>query len=80
LKEIAKLLDLSQNLVYDAFNKIRFKQTSSSLPQSEGQVGVTSTDLVIAYCLFDEKNSILIKEKILFIENISKDLKEILEK
>jgi hypothetical protein len=30
LKEIAKLLDLSEKLVYDSFNKIKFKQISSS--------------------------------------------------
>ncbi|MDR1988099.1 MAG: hypothetical protein LBQ24_05135 [Candidatus Peribacteria bacterium] len=28
LKEIAKLLNLSENLVYDSFNKIKFKQIS----------------------------------------------------
>jgi hypothetical protein len=91
LKEISRFLEIKESLVYDAFNKIRFKSikttSNSSLLKGEidqnsfffkegqnqnspfnkrGQRGVSSTDLVISYCLFDEKNINFIKEKILF--------------
>jgi hypothetical protein len=73
-------LDIKESLVYDSFNKIRFKniKTSLNLPLSSGEIdqnsslikggqrGVSSTDLVISYCLFDEKNIDFVKEKILF--------------
>lgn len=81
LKEIAKLLNLSENLVYDSFNKIKFKQISKWAWEFQEQwITISYSDLVIAYCIFNEKNINLVKEKILFPELIWKNLKEILEK
>jgi hypothetical protein len=71
LKEISRLLEIKESLVYDAFNKIRFKSTKKEITSqqdkiSERQKAISSTDLVISYCLFDEKNINFVKEKILF--------------
>lgn len=79
LKEISKLLDINQNIVYDMFNRIKFtvntnKESKTEIPK------ITSDDLVIWYCILDEKNIDFFNKHILFKNWLSIDLKEILEK
>ncbi|MDR3150961.1 MAG: hypothetical protein LBU14_05250 [Candidatus Peribacteria bacterium] len=76
LKEISRLLNIKESIIYDSFNKIRFKnarisQNNENLTLNNWKVnGFFSSDLVIAYCLFDDKNINFIKEKILFPNSI----------
>ncbi len=78
LKEISNLLNINQNIIYDTFNKIKFKSVNK---KSDGnkKINLTPTQLSIWYCLLEEKNIKIFKEKILFPEAIDKDLKWILE-
>lgn len=78
LKEIANLLNINQNIVYDSFNKIRFKSVSKKEVWDNKKV-LTPSQLAIWYCLLDEKNIDIFKQKILFPESIDKDLKWVLE-
>ena len=77
LKEISKLLDINQNIIYDSFNKIKtsnFKQKDDiKIPK------ITSEQLVIWYCLLDEKNIDFFNKNILFKDWLWSDLKNILE-
>jgi hypothetical protein len=61
---------LSEKLVYDSFNKIKFKFQAKNEVNELKKESISSSDLVIAYCLFDEKNINIVKEKILWPENI----------
>jgi hypothetical protein len=75
LKEISRLLEIKESLVYDAFNKVRFKSIKKEITSQqdkifERQKAISSTDLVISYCLFNEKNINFVKEKILFPNSI----------
>ena len=77
LKEIWKVLDINQNIIYDTFNKIRYTINTSK----EAKVEVnktTSEELVIWYCLSNEKNIDYFNKHILFKDWLWNDLKNIL--
>lgn len=82
LKEVSKLLDIHQNIVYDSFNKIRFSRTkeNSQTPWDTNTKEITYEDLVLAYCLFDEKNIEFFKESIVFSQGMSKSMWAVFEK
>ena len=78
LKEISKLLDINQNIVYDLFNRIKF--TTNTTKDNKIEVSkMTNDDLVIWYCLLDEKNILFFNKHILFKNWLSTDLKKLLE-
>jgi len=79
LKEIANLLNINSNIVYDSFNKIRFTNHESKNKQTEIKQNITSSDLAIWYCINNDKNIELIKKFLIFEEWISNDLKWFLE-
>ena len=79
LKELSKLLEIKESIVYDRFNKIRFKQQKSEEENLKIKNNVSSSEMIMAYCLLDQKNIDFFKEKIIFSEYLPKDLKEIFE-
>ena len=78
LKEVSKHLDISQNIVYDMFNRIKFTTNTSKDNKIEISK-MTNDDLVIWYCILDEKNIIFFNKHILFKNGLSVDLKKLLE-
>ena len=52
--ELSKLT--KENIIYDRFNKIRFKYQKSEEQNLEIKNALTSEDLILAYLLLDEKN------------------------
>lgn len=79
LKEVAKLLNINQNIIYDTFNKIRFRHQTSKMQIEEKKKFYTAEEYVIWYCMLDNEYSNIIKEKILFPDSIWKDLKNLIE-
>ncbi len=79
LKEVAKLLNINQNIIYDTFNKIRFRHQASKMQIEEKKKLYTAEEYVIWYCIIDKEYSKIIKEKLLFPDSIWKDLKNLLE-
>lgn len=79
LKEISKLLDINQNIVYDSYNKIKFTYSKNQENNIEKEK-ITSEDFVIWYCLLNEKNIDFFNKNILFKNWLWEDLKNILEK
>lgn len=80
LKEISNLLNINSNIVYDAFNKIRFTNHESKNKNLEMKQTLTSSELAIWYCIMDEKNIEYIKKNLIFNEWLSKDLEWFFEK
>lgn len=79
LKEVANLLNINQNIIYDSFNKIRFKAHDSQNKSPIIKQNITSEEIVIWYCILNEKNINFFKKNILFPESIWKDLNWIME-
>lgn len=79
LKEISTLLNINSNIVYDAFNKIRFTNHDSKNKNLEMKQTLSSSEVAIWYCIMDEKNIDYIKKNIIFEEAIWKDLKWFIE-
>ena len=80
LKEISNLLNINSNIVYDAFNKIRFTNHESKNKNLEMKQTLTSSELAIWYCIMDEKNIEYIKKNLIFNEWLWKDLEWFFEK
>ncbi|MDD2870391.1 MAG: DNA primase [Candidatus Gracilibacteria bacterium] len=78
LKEISRLLDINQNIVYDMFNRVKFT-VNTTKDNKIDVVKMTSDDLVIGYCILDEKNIEFFNTHILFKQGLSADLKKVLE-
>jgi len=78
LKEIATLLNINQNIVYDSFNRIKFTVNTTKDKKIETEK-ITSEELVIWYCISNEKNIDFFNKHILFKNWLWKDLKKILE-
>ena len=79
LKEISKLLDINQNIVYDSFNRIKFT-TNTNKEKDLSVEKITSEEIAIWYCLLNEKNIDFFNKHMLFKEWLWNDLKTILEK
>ena len=78
LKEISKKLDLKENTVYDAFNKLKISREKQNI--NENKHVITSEDLAISYILINEKNRDIFNENIFWKDELFKDLKDVLEK
>jgi len=72
-------LNVSQNIIYDTFNKTRsnIKRDKKIDPE---KVHVTSECLAIGHIIFNENNLELVKNELVFKDYLSTDLKEILKK
>ncbi|RKW23176.1 DNA primase [Candidatus Gracilibacteria bacterium] len=80
LKELSKLLEIKESIVYDRFNKIKFSYKKSDEDANlKAKNNISSKEMIIAYCLIDESNLEFFKQKIIFEEYLPKDLKEIFE-
>ncbi len=77
LKEISKLLDINNNIVYDTFNRTRFKVKLDN-DISDNKNIITSTDLAIWYILIDEKNISLLNKNLIFKDILPKSLNDFL--
>ncbi|MDQ7022441.1 MAG: toprim domain-containing protein [Candidatus Gracilibacteria bacterium] len=78
LKEIAKKLNLREDTVYEAFNKTRLKRDSIFREENIKKQEYNSEDYAIGYLLNDETLIAELREKIIFRDFISHDLKDIL--
>lgn len=78
LKEISKLLNLNEKLVYDEFNKIKFWTHKSSITEIK-KVTITSEEIAIWYILLWENNRKILQENLIFEEFLGNDLKKALE-
>lgn len=79
LKELSKLLEIRENIIYDRYNKIKFKFQASEEESLKIKNSISSEEMIIAYSLLDEKNLDFFKKNIIFEKYLSKDLKEIFE-
>jgi len=78
LKEVSNLLDIKEDIIYQEYNRVRLKRENTAKTVIKNNI--TSEDILIWYILNDESFIPEIKEKILFKNNISNYLKDILEK
>ena len=78
LKEISRLLDINQNIVYDSFNRIKFT-TNTTKQQIIESDKITSEEIVIWYCLLNEKNIKFFNKHMLFKDWVWKDLHKVLD-
>ena len=78
LKEIAEKLDIKESIIYDAFNKNRFKESDKN--QESRSYKYSPSEIAIWIILLNNKNASLFKEKLIFEEEICKDLREVIEK
>jgi len=78
LKEISSLLDINQNIVYDSFNRIKFTINSEE-KNTISKEKISSEEMVIWYCLLNEKNIKYFNKNILFKDWLGIDLKNILQ-
>ena len=78
LKEISKLLDINQNIIYDSFNRIKFT-TNTTKEQIITTNKITSEEVVIWYCILNEKNIDFFNKHMLFKDWLWKDLHKILD-
>ncbi len=78
LKEVAKLLDINSNIVYDAFNRVKFTTNTKEDKALETEK-ITSEDMAIWFCLLKPENIDFLNTHILFKDWLSKDLKSILD-
>jgi DNA primase len=78
LKEISKLLDINENIIYDSFNRIRFT-TNTWKDNKINTDKITSEELVIWYCISNEKNIEFFNKHILFKDWLWTDLKKVLD-
>lgn len=78
LKEISKYLDISEKVVFDSFNKIRFKSIKKEEEKENKKVNINSYDIVLAYCIFNEEFIKIVEENALFPDTFPKDLKEVI--
>lgn len=76
LKEISNKLNIKEEIIYQEYNKLKFKREDNS--KSVIKNTITSEDIVIWYIMSDDKLIEEIKKKIIFPDNISKNLKSIL--
>lgn len=78
LKEVSSILNINENIIYDAFNKIRFKINTTHNAQIKSEK-IDSEELVMAHCILDNTRSEFFAKNLIFHEYISKDLSNILK-
>lgn len=79
LKEIAKLLNLTEKIIYDAFNKTKFSVQKNHIENNKN-IFIWSEELAIWYILLWNENKKILDDILLFKEYLSNDLKSCLEK
>lgn len=79
LKEISKKLDIKLEIIYQEYNKTKLEKRVDEFQVKKSKT-LTSTDLVIWYCIKYPEKITFIQENIKFQKYISKDLLDILEK
>ncbi len=79
LKEISALLNISENVVYDTYNKTRFKNLKRPEQNNKNKSLISGEDFAIAYIIYQEKSVEEIKKLLIFPEYIWNDLKKIIE-
>lgn len=77
LKEISKELDISRDMVYLEFSKMRNKKAESFLPVSKKEY--TAAEFAIGYVLVDTHYAELFLEELVFPQDIFPDLRKILD-
>ncbi len=78
LKEISKKLNIREDSVYEAFNRIRFKKTFWENVKINKQE-YSSEDYAIWYILLNIENLDYLKQNIIFTEFVWEDLKKFIE-
>lgn len=79
LKEIANLLDIHTKIVYDLFNRSRAHISTNTDENGEKKQILTSENLAIWYLINKPDYREKIKENLLFPENVSKHLQNMLD-
>jgi len=77
LKEIAELLDINKNIVYDTFNRTKFK-VKLDKDINDTKYVITSEDLAIWYILINDKNKDIFNQNIIFKDILSKNFTDFL--
>ncbi|PIE85159.1 DNA primase [Candidatus Gracilibacteria bacterium] len=73
LKEISKLLDINESIVYDYFRRIKFKSKNE---KEEKVKNYSSEDFAIGYIIINKDYQNFFKENIIFLDYISHNLKK----
>ncbi len=73
LKEISKLLDINESIVYDYFRRIKFKSKNE---KEEKVKNYSSEDFAIWYIIINKDYQNFFKENIIFLDYISHNLKK----
>ena len=80
LKEVAKYLELSENIVWDSFRKInRNKANFDKKEEETTKKEFSAEQIAIWYILLNDEYKKIFEEKLLFKEYLDNDLKKILE-
>ncbi len=77
IKEISKLLNVSENVIYDMINQFKFKWSQEMKVIKNKDFSLF--DLAIAYIVINPNFSELFKEKLIFKDEIDIDLKRAIE-
>lgn len=77
LKEISNLLNINEKVVYSEFNKTKYK-TEKKQEINKIQ-NYSNQELAIWYILKNDENRKLLKENLLFLDTLEKDLKKFIE-
>ena len=77
LKEISKKLNITESLVYDAFNRLKLERTKTT---TQTKPIINSEEMAIWFLLLENQEyTEILEQNIIFKEAISKDLQLILE-
>ncbi len=78
LKEISKKLDIDIQIIYDEFNKIRFKRDRKQL-QVDKRNAFSPEDMAIAYIIHDNNLTNTLYDWLVFKDEISANLKKAID-
>jgi len=77
LKEISKKLNITESLVYDAFNRLKLERTKTT---TQTKPIINSEEMAIWFLLLENQEyTEILEQNIIFKEAISKDLQSILD-
>ncbi len=79
LKEVAKKLDIKEDIVYENFKRVLWRNIRFEAENKIQKKDFLLEDMAIAYILLDEKNREILQEKIIFKDYMSSYFKEFLE-
>jgi len=78
LKEISKKLDIDIQIIYDEFNKIRFKRERKEITVNKNN-SISPEDMAIAYIIHDNELSTNLYDWLVFKEEISENLQKAID-